>query len=210
VAGEGPRTITKRNVLAVEGEDDRNFFEALLRHMGIVDVQIEPVGGKDQFKNKLPALPKTPGFFDANGVSFVRHLAIVRDKGDDHAFESIANIVKAAGFTPPLASGRFSDGAPRVGIFIMPGQGVYGTMLEDLCLETVKNHPAMDCVGPFAECIRGLTHPPRSPSKAKCQAFLAAQVEIANAVGVGALKGYWNLNSPALDGLKGFLSQMRC
>ncbi len=204
MAGEGPRTITKRNVLAVEGEDERNFFDAVLHQMSILDVQIEPVGGKNRFKDKFPALLRMQGF-DA-----VKYLAVVRDKDEDNAFESIANIVKAAGLTPPSASGRFSDGAPRVGIFIMPGQGVYGTMLEDLCLETVKNHPAMDCVGPFAECIQGLTHPPRSPSKAKCQAFLAAQVEIANAVGVGALKGYWNLNSPALDGLKAFLSQMRC
>lgn len=203
MASGEPRTITKRNVLAVEGEDERNFFEALLRHMGNLDVQIEPVGGKDRFRDKFPALLRVQGF------DTVRYLAVVRDKDDDHAFESIVNIVRAARLTPPQSHGQFSDGRPRVGVFIMPGGDAEGTMLEDLCLETVKDHPAMDCVRPFAECIQGLPCPPRNPSKASCQAFLAAQAEMANTVGVGAQKGYWNLNSPALDELKVFLSQMR-
>jgi hypothetical protein len=209
VAGQGPRTITKRNVLAVEGEDDRNFFEALLRYMGVVEVQIEPVGGKDQFKNRLPALPKTPGFFGADGSVFVKHLAIVRDNDEDNAFASIASIVTKTGLTPPRRHGSFSDGNPHVGIFIMPGEHTGGTMLEDLCLETVTDHPAMECVGLFAECSQGLSEPPRNPSKAKCQAFLAAQADIANSVGVGAQKGHWNLGSPVLDELKAFLERLR-
>jgi hypothetical protein len=203
VAGSRLRTIASRNLLAVEGEDERNFFNALLSHIGVLGVQIEPVGGKHQFKNKLPALLKTPGF------SLVQHLAIVRDKDEDNAFESIANTVKKAGLTPPVGSGRFSDGSLRVGIYVMPGGDVAGTMLEDLCLETITDHPAMACVRRFADCICGLVDPPHSPSKAKCQAFLAAQVEIVNAVGLGAQKGYWDLESPVLNDLKGFLAQMR-
>ncbi len=198
-----PRTITERNVLAVEGEDERNFFSVLLPHMGILGVQIEPVGGKNQFKDKLPALVRTPGF------SLVEYLAIVRDRDDDDAFESIVTAVRRANLVPPCQPVQYSDGIPHVGVFIMLGGTIGGTMLEDLCLETVQDRPAMICVRRFSECTQDLSEPPRSPSKAKCQAFLAAQVEIANTVGVGAQKGYWNLDSPCLDDLKMFLSQMR-
>ncbi len=174
-----------------------------------MDVQIECVGGKNQFSDKLPALLKVPGFFQPDGSSFVMRLAIVRDKDEDDAFRSIANIVKNADLVPPLAPGQFSDGSPRVGVFIMPGEHVDGTMLEDLCLETVKDHPAMRCVGLFAECVQALADSPRNPSKAKCQTFLAAQADIANSVGVGAQKGYWNLGSPVLNELKAFLENLR-
>jgi len=209
MTGRGPRAITARSVLAVEGEDERKFFEALLRHINVIGVQIEPVGGKDQFRDKLPALLRTPGFYKADGSSFVEHLALVRDKNGDDAFESIANIVTKAGLIPPLRSGQFSEGSPRVGIFIMPGGNIAGTMLEDLCLEMVKDHPAMTCVRSFADCVQRLAGPPRSPSKAKCQIFLAAQGEIVNSVGLGAQKGHWNLDAPCLDELKRFLLTLK-
>jgi hypothetical protein len=201
--------ITKRNVLAVEGEDEKNFFDRLMQDVSILDAQIECVGGKRQFKDKLPALLRTTNFFRADGSSFVENLAIIRDKDEDDAFKSIAGIVAKAGLTPPGKHGEFSNARPRVGIFIMPGQGVKGTMLEDLCLETVKDYEAMKCVQSFADCVQGLSDPPRNASKTKCQAFLAAQPEIVNSVGLGAQKGYWNLGSAILNELKTFLGQMK-
>ncbi|OHB68031.1 MAG: hypothetical protein A2Y77_01745 [Planctomycetes bacterium RBG_13_62_9] len=113
--------ITKRNVLAVEGEDEKNFFDKLMRDLSIVDIQIECVGGKNQFSTKLPALLKVSGFFRPDGSSLVDHLAVVRDMDGDDAFVSIANILRTAKLSPPDISGRFSNGSPRVGIFIMPG-----------------------------------------------------------------------------------------
>jgi hypothetical protein len=196
-------------VLAVEGEDERSFFDSLLHHIGLRDVQIEPVGGKDQFPKKFPALLQMPGFYAPDGSPNVKSLAVVRDRDQDNAFESIANIVRKADLTPPDKHGEFSGGNPRIGIFIMPGEAVKGTMLEDLCLATVKSHPAMDCVNGFADCAEALPNSPRNTSKAKCQAFLAAQPEIANCVGLGAKKGYWDLDSPALYELKQFLLNLR-
>lgn len=209
MANPRPTTITKPNVLVVEGEDDRSFFDSLLQHIRLSEVQIEAVGGKDQFPKKLPALRQMPGFFAPDGSPLVRNLAVVRDRDQDNAFESIANIVRKADLTPPDKHGKFSGGNPRVGIFVMPGEAVEGTMLEDLCLATVESHPAMDCVNGFADCAAALPNSPRNTSKAKCQVFLAAQPEIANCVGLGAKKGYWDLHSPALDALKQFLLHLR-
>jgi hypothetical protein len=214
VADQVPRTITKRNVLAVEGEDERKFFDALLHQINITDVQIEPVGGKDRFKDRLPALLRTPGFYRADGSPSVTHLAIVRDKDVDDAFASIANTVAKAGLTPPPSSGQFSSGNPQVGIFIMPGETIDGTMLEDLCLKTVEDDRAMECVEEFASCVGALPDPPKNISKAKVQVFkahvfLATRPETVDSVGLGAQKGYWNLDASCLDELKEFLLHLR-
>ena len=202
-------TIIYKKIIAVEGPDDDNFFDALLRRMNIKDYDIRFVGGKDEFKNKLPALKNVSGFFNANGSPFVTHLAIIRDGNDDNAFESVTNILKKEGFTPPKKHGLFSNGNPKIDIFIMPGTTVKGTMLEDLCLKTVEKNPEMKCVNEFASCVSAMEPKPKNISKAKAQTFLAAQPEIANSVGVGAQKGYWDFESPVLEELKQFLSHLK-
>lgn len=212
IFSHGP--ITYKKIIAVEGPDDDNFFDALLRRMNITDFDIRFVGGKDEFKNKLPALKNVSGFFNANGSPFVTHLAIIRDENGDNAFESVTNTLKKGGFTPPKKRGLFSNGNPRIGIFIMPGETVGGTMLEDLCLKSVENHPAMKCVDEFASCVSALPASPKNISKAKvqvfkAQVFLAAQPEAVDSVGLGAQKKYWNFDSPALDELKQFLSNLK-
>lgn len=199
------RRITSKKVLAVEGTDEKNFFETFLKHLGIYDFQVEVVGGKNQFPKKFPALLKTPGFFEANDSPFVTHIALIRDRDEDQAFESIAAIVRKEGLIPPEGHARFSNANPKVGIFTMPGDTVEGTMLEDLCLKTVEDHPAMKCVNEFVSCASALEKKPKNLSKTKIQTFLAAQPEIVNSVGVGALKSYWDFMSPVLDELKQFL-----
>ena len=139
-------SVNSKKVIAVEGKDEINFFNALLRHMDITDFEIRDVGGKVQFPKKLPALLKATGFYLADGSSFVTHLAIIRDRDEDEAFKSIATIVTKAGIEPPTKHSEFSNGSPKVGIFVMPGETIDGTMLEDLCLKTVEKHEAMTCV----------------------------------------------------------------
>lgn len=200
--------IKSKKILAVEGLDEENFFDALLKHINIADCDIRRVGGKDQFKNKLPALKISRGFFNADGTPFVTHLAIIRDKNGDEAFTSVVNILKKEGFDPPKKHGLHSTGNPKIGIFIMPGTTVKGAMLEDLYLKSVESHPAMKCVNEFASCASALEPRPKSLSKAKAQTFLATQPDFVNSVGVGAQKNYWDFDSPALDELKQFLSHL--
>ena len=206
--------INSKKVIAVEGKDEINFFNALLRHMNITDFDIREIGGKDQFPKKLPALLKARGFYLADGSSFVTHLAIIRDRDEDEAFKSIATIVTNAGLKPPTKQSEFSNGSPKVGIFIMPGETIDGTMLEDLCLKTVENHKAMTCVNEYASCISALEPIPKNIPKAKvqvfkAQVFLAAQPEIVDSVGLGAQKKYWDFESNTLDELKEFLIKLK-
>jgi len=207
-------SINSKKVIAVEGKDEINFFNALLRHMNITDFYILKIGGKGQFPKKLPALLKATGFYLADGSSSVTHLAIIRDRDEDEAFKSVATIVTNAGLKPPTKHSEFSNGSPKVGIFIMPGETIDGTMLEDLCLKTVENHKAMTCVNEYASCISALEPIPKNIPKAKvqvfkAQVFLAAQPEIVDSVGLGAQKKYWDFESDALDELKEFLIKLK-
>ena len=87
-------------------------------------------------------------------------------------------------------------------------------MLEDLCLRTGEDDGAMDCVTKFAACVAALPDPPKNISKAKvqvfkAQVFLAAQPQTVDSVGLGAQKGYWDLDAPCLDELKQFLLHLK-
>ncbi len=200
--------ITLRNVLAVEGEDEKSFFSSLFEHMQMAVPDIRPVGGKDKFPRKIPALKATTGF---DGVT---QLGIVRDREGDNALASIQNILRMHGLEPPVHHGEFSAGHPKVGLFILPGQTIEGTMLEDLCLKTVEDHSAMQCVNDFSSCVASLETAPKNISKAKvqvfkAQTFLAAQPRIVDSVGLGAQKRYWDFDSPCLAELKEFLDHFR-
>ncbi len=199
-----PEEIRSKKMLVVEGSDDVCFFSTLLKKLNIEGVYVSALGSKHRFNEDLPDIQKRQDF------SSLTHLGLIRDK-DDNAFESVKNILqrKMNFETVPGEDGEFIGGEPNLGILIMPGSGVDGTMLEDLCLETVKRHEAMACADEFMECVSALRDPPRNPAKSKVQAFLAAQPQTASSVGIAAQKGYWNLDSPVLDELKAFLENFR-
>ncbi|MGV8120130.1 MAG: DUF3226 domain-containing protein [Candidatus Xenobiia bacterium LiM19] len=196
--------INKSTIIVVEGADEENLFESLLKKLGVSDYDVKKVEGKGNFKTKLPTLIKGSGF-----RSNVKTLLVVRDADEnaESAFESIKNIIKKAGLKAPPKPGEFSKGVPRIGIFIMPGSSDKG-MLEDLCLRSVEKHPAMKCVNEFSNCISKLDIPPRNLSKARAQAFLAAMPEIINCVGLGGRKNYWDFDSPAFSDLREFLKKL--
>jgi hypothetical protein len=191
-------------VLAVEGKDEVNFFKSVLKDMAISEVDIFDVGGKDKFKTHLEALTKTVGF------DKVVTLAIIRDAENDAkaTFDSMSYVLTQNGLQAPASVESYSNGTPRVGIFLMPGHQESG-MLEDLCLKTISDHPAAKCVNVFVECVNELTEPPRIMSKAKTQVFLAAMPKIVNSVGLGAKRGYWNLQHNQMRPVRQFLEQLR-
>jgi hypothetical protein len=89
----------------------------------------------------------------------------------------------------------------------MPGNLENG-MLEDLCFKTVSNHPAAKCVNTFIDCVKKLEQPPKIISKARVQAFLAAMPKLVNSIGLGANKGYWNLEHHEMIDIRKFLEDL--
>lgn len=207
----------KAKVLLVEGKDEVNFFKALLKHWGLVGVDVQEVGGKDKFPAELRAFLLTYG-------NQVRGYAIIRDadRSSEAAFQSVVDLLKKQGEPFPQKIGSYGENENRrVGVFIMPGNQAEG-MLEDLCLQTVAEHPAMACVEQYFSCLQarlsavtpeqtkepGCHYLPKNPSKSKAQAFLAGMHESFSSVGVAALNGCWNFDHQALAELKTFLSAL--
>jgi len=199
-----PAPITAKKLIAVEGKDEIKFFEALLKYLDVADCDLREVGGKDKFNKKLPELKKASGFDDIEKFVVIRDA----DNSANGAFDSIKKILKGEGFKVPGKKNSFAAGNPIVGIYILPGIAEEG-FLEDLCLKLVGNHPAMKCVEDFEKCAKKLPRPPNNISKAKAQVYLAAMPELAWQVGLGALKGYWNFDSPYLKNLKDFLNKLK-
>jgi hypothetical protein len=81
-------------------------------------------------------------------------------------------------------------------------------MLENLCLETVRDAEAMACVNQLIDCAKKLEKLPKNITKARAQVFLALMPDIANSVGRGAQKGHWNFESSKLKPLIEFLYQL--
>lgn len=193
--------IQKPYLLLVEGADEFHFFSSLILTLNLPNtVQIIDITGKNNFKNYFNALLKSKDFH------IVKKIGFVRDADTDFfsAFQSICNILQQFGFSPPTKANQFTTGLKiDFGIFIMPNNLNNG-MLEDLCLESIKNSAIMDCVDDYVNCI-----PQKAVnfkySKAKTQVFLASKTDIAKSVGIGAQKGYWDFNNPCFNSIKDFL-----
>ena len=200
-----PEPFTKTRLLVVEGKDEEVFFKELLKYLDFPDiVDIRGSNGKDKFKGLMQAFTITSGFKNIEKIAVIRDA----DNNADDAFKSVTDTLKKIQLNTPKKRGEFSSEIPSVGVFIMPDNSSKG-MLEDICLETVKEHEVMKCVEHFIVCTQNLNEKPKNISKAKVQAFLAAKPRIANSIGLGAQKGYWNFNSEIFRPLINFLNQLK-
>ena len=197
--------ITSNKILAVEGKDEINFFCVLLNQLNIYDVQKEDIMGRNQFRPKLNALIKRPDF------AHVRFLGIVKDADNDpsSAFTSICDILRDNNIKPPNKMNKFyiRKSSVSVGVFIMPGHSMSG-MLEDLCTEIPMDSDIMNLAENYVagvESIRSIG----SRSKSTVLTYLAGMPDIVNSLGLGAKKGYWNLNSSKLKEVYSFLKSLK-
>jgi hypothetical protein len=197
--------ITKSKLLLVEGQDDLYLLGALLRHLNLADdIQIIMVGGKDQFAPYFKGLKINPGY------SRVTSIGIVRDADADPAgaFQSVCSALSNAGLPVPTAPLQSAGAAPKITVLIVPGESRTG-MLEDICLESVADDPAMGCVEEYFGCLEGKFGADderlKNRAKSKVQVFLASQASPGWGLGVAAQKGYWGFNHPSFEGIKQFL-----
>lgn len=220
-----PMEIKGPHLLLAEGADEKEFLAALLKYIDIHDVQVEEMGGKDQFPGLFATLMATQKL----AMSQLQTYAIIRDaEGNaDDTFKSLCHHLRAAVQPFPAVPGQYTARkpapGPRVGIFLMPDNGSPG-MLEDLCLKAVQDHPAMPCVREYIACLRTALPPrsnpelpikpgerffPKNVAKAEVQTYLAAMHDNVIRLGHGAARQYFNFGSPVYDELKRFLEVLR-
>ena len=190
-------TIKENRILAVEGKDEVNFFKALLKYENIEKIQIEDIGGKDNFKNELPLIINMEGFINVTSLGFIRD---AEQNKANSAFESICKILQENNLPIPDKINSVCEQNLKTGIFIMPNN-IDSGMLEDLCLESIKDQPIFKCVNDYITCCQNDI----STSKAKVQVYLASKKPIVNSLGLAAQKKYWKFDHKCFSDIKQFL-----
>ena len=197
-------SFEKEKIIAVEGNDDKLFFERLLEKLEILDIQVLDMGGKGEFKNKFPDIQLFSGF------SNVRKVVAILDADNSYqnskqSIEHTINRVLKASSNPK----EFSSSNPAVAYFIMPNNKDRG-MMETLCVLSQKTSPAMKQVDKFIDAVNSDTaikEKPKNEDKAKAQAYLAIMPEIAK-YAYGIVKNYWDLSHTDFKELIKFLKSI--
>lgn len=199
-----PITIHKPKLLLVEGTHEEKFFQGLLREDNIYDVQVMPIIGKSQFREKIEILTKLDNFSDVQSIGLVRDA----DESFTNAFNSLTDALANANLAVPNAPMTFTGSIPRVGIFITPDNLNSGD-LENLCVASLADDPFLSCANDYLDCIRkvqNIEHPHRS--KALVQVYLAKEPNGDIHMGIASEKNIWNWGSPAFLPARNFLKML--
>ena len=189
--------------LLVEGKDAANFFRELVRRLSLPDVDIHDFRGVDQFRRFLAAFVAAPNFGN------VRSIGIVRDaeQSADAAFQSVRDALEHVNLAALQRPDESTGENPSVRVLILPGDREPG-MLETLPCRTFTEDPVTRCVDDFLQCAEDSGQPVQRRDKARAHAWLATQPLPNVSVGMAALKGYWNLDHPALEPVRRFLTAL--
>jgi len=189
-------------LLLGEGKEEVRFFSALMQYLGILDIQVEEYGGKNNLRNFL----RTPIL----GFDKIGSLGITRDADDDPnaAFQSVRDALNISNRVSPSVSGEFREGNPRVGIYIFP-DGRSPGMLEDICLGAVLSTPEFRCVDEYLKCVRSVVaRQPNNLSKARLSIWLASLEEPILRLGEAAERGIWQFGDPSFGGIIAFIRSL--
>jgi hypothetical protein len=207
--------IIKPKLLLGEGIEEVYFFDALLDHLGINDVQVHQYDGKTNIGAGLKAIKDRSGFINqVVSLGVTRDADYTDDPADDtaaaqRAFQSVSGALTYASLPVPLAPMVKAAGDPEVSVFILPDNQRPG-MLEDLCVASTTA-PDLDCITEYFDCVElrtGRVRGRRNVAKSRVHAWLATQTEPDKQLGQAALAGYWDWNNPAFDLIKQFLQQL--
>ncbi len=167
---------SEERVLIVEGQDDLH----VVRHLSLSDPEMPPFCIREKH-SVAELLSSIRGEILVEGRTAV---GILVDANDDPKarWQAVAHRIRAAGIEPPSSpdpDGTIIDGAPRVGVWLMPDNESPGE-LEDFIAEMV---PPGDAVWPLSEAyIDGIPEADRKfvagkTLRAKVHAWLATRKE---------------------------------
>ncbi|MFC1947865.1 DUF3226 domain-containing protein [Chloroflexota bacterium] len=197
--------ITSNKLIVTEGQDDENLLFAVMKHLGLDEIQVINCEGNSDLTDKIRTIAATHGFREN-----VRSLGIVRDAelNSEGAFQSVCNALSNSGLGVPDEPLKSCTTMPRTTVLIWPHKQEAGK-LEDICLQSIYEFPEMSCIDDFFECLKAKDIPePNDISKAKVKAFLASRQESVPHLGIAASKGYFPLDNAAFDDVKTFLRML--
>ena len=197
-------TIKQPKQVIVEGNDEIRVFSSLSKHLNIQDLEVRHYGGSSNLRRFLKAFRVSSEF------ELVRSLAVVADANSNRKGreQRIHGALSNAGLPVPTKPLEVvSNGDLKVAYLVVP-HDVEGTMIEDVCLDSVKTDPAIECVDLYFECVSQADIPgPREVwmSKARVHAFLASRDRPDLRLGEAVEKGIWEFDTDAFLPLKELL-----
>jgi hypothetical protein len=177
------------------------------------DVQVIPVGGKQNFSSGFAAVVQDPGFSQVTDILVVRDADCAVDRaGFGPTWQSVTDTLRRRGLPVPPAHAQFVAGHPRVAVFIVP-DGASDGMLETLCWQAVQHDAAAACVLTYfsnlqAAKVPNIPHLPRNIDKAFMRVFLASRAEPDKRLGEAAQSGYLVWTEAAFKPLIDLLNQL--
>ena len=197
---EGPK-IEKPKQLLIEGNDQRNFFEAFIEHLSPSDIQVQNYGGVGELRGFLLAFVNAPDYNSVKSVGIARDAEVSARA----AFESVQGALGNAGLFVPAKVGERKVGSPDVSVLILPGDDKPG-MLETLICRTFEGMKVNRCIDDFFECAEGLPNVSiDKPDKARAFAYLTTRPDPHHSVGVAAKNRVWDLDHRAFGEARDFL-----
>ena len=191
--------------LLVEGNDQRNFFEAFIDHLSLENIQIQNFGGVSELRDFLEGLVGATGF-----RQIVQSIGIVRDAESSagSAFQSVQSSLKNAELPMPDSPAKRTGTSPAVTVLILPGDNRSG-MLETLLCESFADTPVNHCIDDFFVCVENLPDMPiKNPHKARAHAYLTTKPDPHFSVGVAAKNDYWDLDHDVFGNIRDFLQKI--
>ena len=194
--------ITPSIQLLVEGNDQRNFFEAFIEHLSLDNIQIQNFRGVNELRAFLLALANAPGFREA-----VQSVGIVRDAEESAAgaFQSVQDSLENAGLSMQNRPEDRAGSSPAVTVLILPGDNRPG-MLETLLCQSFVDTPEEACINAFFDCVQAIPAVSISnPDKARAYAYLTTKPNPHHSVGMAAKQSHWDLNHHVFNHVRQFL-----
>lgn len=191
--------------LLVEGNDMKNFFEALLDHLDRrAEVEIQNYGGGGDLAGYLDGLVNIPGF-----ARIVRSMGIVRDaeRNAANTFQSVQTALANANLPIPDTPEAHVDGNPVISVLILP-DGHRPGMLETLLCESIEQDETKECVDAYFQCLASMGIELKRPDKARARVYITTKPDAHVSVGVAAKKKYWPFEHHAFDHVRNFLTRL--
>jgi hypothetical protein len=200
-----PKLEDFSGVLIVEGYSDLLFFAELCEWIfGGEVVFIKEMGGKGNIK---PASLKT--FLSPRLLQEKKAVGVITDADESEAgrVQSLTQCLRTL-TGQEVKNGAWTDGPPRIGLFVVPGGGRTGE-IETLMWQAWGNDPANDavkaCVDTFLDCMQGQGRVPQSIDKGRLSALLAVVNDEDPRLGPGARAKKFDFGRPELAELVEFL-----
>jgi 5S rRNA maturation endonuclease (ribonuclease M5) len=191
-----------KSLLLVEGYSDQQFYAELMEQVGVYgETYIKMLNGRSDLAKQAKV------FLKPSLLAGKRCVAVIVDA--DHNGAGIAErfsqlLGELTGQV--VTCGGWTDGRPRVGLFVVPSVGETGE-IETLVWKSwaYANGEQAACIEQYVACMKTKGVEPKSPEKGRVGALLALRNDDDPRLGPGARARVFDFDRPEYDDLKVFL-----